>query len=149
MSGGESVITDIYYGFDLSSLYFRFDPVKREEPVDLSPYRLAIEIQDGTPYRIELDLAKPDSYLVKRRSKESWVRRTRKSTVAVGKIIELGVSFKDLVMKPGDKGFFSILIYDRSGMEIERLPKTGTIAFTVPGRGLPVLHVAVVMNTRC
>ncbi len=132
MSGGEAVITDIYYGFDLESLYFRFDPVKREEPVDLSAYRLAIEIQDGTPYRIELDFAKPDSFLVKRRSKERWVRRTRKTTVAVGKIAELGVNFKDLAMKAGDKGFFSVLLYDQNGMELERLPKTGTIAFTVP-----------------
>ena len=131
MSGGETLITDIYYGFDLESMYFRFDLVKSEEPIDFAPWKLSIFLQNDELYRIDVALGKSDSYLVFRKLKEKWVRRNRRTDLAVGRIIELGVAFRDLGIKSGDKYFFTIILY-KDGLELERFPRAGTIPFVVP-----------------
>ncbi len=131
MSGGKHLISSVYYGFDLTSLYFRFDFTEHEEPIDITDWSLSIQIQNGESYRIDVSLDDPDNYILFRKSKDRWVRRTRKKDVAAGKIIELGVSFNDLNMESRHKGFFTATIYEK-GLERERLPRTGSISFVVP-----------------
>ena len=131
MSGGKHLISSIYYGFDLKSLYFRFDFARHEEPLDITDWSLSIQIQNGEHYRIDVSLDNPDNYLLFRKSKDNWIRRTRKKDVAVGKIIELGISFNDLNMESGQRGFFTVTICEK-GLERERLPRTGNISFVVP-----------------
>ncbi len=138
MSGGESLISDVYYGFDLDSLYLRLDFVKRDEPLDLSKWSLSLFVENGESYRIDVPLGNSGSYVVFRRAKDKWVRRTRKKNVAAGKIIELGVSFSDLNMKSGQKGFFTIMVYE-DRLERERLPRTGSISFVVPDKNFQSL----------
>jgi alpha-amylase/alpha-mannosidase (GH57 family) len=131
MSGGASIITAIYYGFDLGNLYFRFDPVKTEEPVDYSRWSLIIDIETKEKYRVEVKLGKPDNYTVFRQVRDKWIRRTRKDCVAMHKIIELGLGFDDIDAKAGTKVNFDISFMEE-GVERERWPKTGYISFTVP-----------------
>jgi len=131
MSGVESLISDVYYGFDLNSIYFRFDFVKREEPFNLSRWSLSIHFQNSEFYRIDVSLDECDNYIVYRKVKDRWVRRSRRSDITVDRIIELGISFKDLNLKSGDKSFFTIMVYENA-LEHERLPRTGMISFVVP-----------------
>ncbi len=131
MSGMESLISDVYYGFDLNSIYLRFDFVKFEEPLDLSRWSLSIYFQNNEYYRIDVLLDGSDNYIMYRKVKDKWVRRSRRNDIAVGRIIELGISFKDLNLKSGDKGFFTVRIYENA-LEHERLPRTGMISFVVP-----------------
>lgn len=131
MSGGESVVTSIYYGFDLQNCYFRLDPVKREEPVDLSRWTMVIQLDSAEKYRLEVKMGKPDCYTIFRLTSEKWVRRIRKDWVAMGKIIELGVSFGDINVKQGMRVNFSVMLSE-DGIERERWPKMGYISFTVP-----------------
>ncbi len=89
MSGGESVMQGIHYGFDLRACYFRIDPAKREDPVDWSRWEMNILLDTADRYRVDVSLGKPDSYTVSRLVGDKWVRRTRKSTVAMKRIIEI------------------------------------------------------------
>lgn len=136
MSGGTSIITAIFYGFDLGNVYFRFDPVKSETPPDLSKWTLVIFLDTGESYRIELNLAHPDSYTILRRIRDKWVRRTRRTSVAMRRIIELGAGFPDIDAKAGMKVNFSVAFVE-DGVERERWPKTGHISFTVPDETFP------------
>ena len=131
MSGGKHLISSVYYGFDLKSLYFRFDFTEHEEPLDVSNWSLSIKIQNGERYRIDVYLDKPDNFILFRRLKDRWIRRTRRKDIAVDRIIELGISFNDLNMEIGQKGFFTVIFYE-NGLERERLPGTGNVSFSVP-----------------
>ncbi len=131
MSGGESILTSIYYGFDLEHCYFRLDPVKREKPFDYSHWTLVIQIDTAEHYRAEVHLGKPDSYIVSRLVGDKWVRRTRKDAVAMNRIIEMGIGFGDINTKKGMRVNFSVMLYE-DGVERERWPKTGYIGFVVP-----------------
>ena len=131
MSGGISLISSMYYGFDLDMMYFRFDFTPQEEPIDITRWSLALYIQNGEGYRIDLSLAQPRSYLLYRKAKDKWIRRMHRTDVAVGKVIELGVSFADINMKGGQRGFFMVVVSE-DGLEQERLPRTGTVMFVMP-----------------
>jgi alpha-amylase/alpha-mannosidase (GH57 family) len=131
MSGGESVLTDIYYGFDLNGCYFRLDPDTREKAADLSGWTLRLMLETYEKYLIELDLSKPDSYMISRHVRDRWVRKSRKTTVAMKRVIELGVPFEDIGARKGSKVSFTVVLI-QDGIERERWPKTGHISFTVP-----------------
>ena len=131
MSCGESVVSGIHYGFDLETCYFRFDPAKREEAVDFSRWELHINLETDEKYRVEVNLAKPDSYIVSRLVRDKWVRRTRKTLVAMHRIIELGITFGDIGAKKGTKVNFTVMFLENR-IERERWPKTGHVTFTVP-----------------
>ncbi len=138
MSGCESLISDVYYGFDLDSIYFRFDFVKCEEPIELSMWSLSIFFQNSETYRVDVSLDKSDNYIMLRKVKDKWIRRSRKNDIAVNKIIELGISFKDLNLRSGDRSFFTVIVYE-NGLEYERLPRTGIISFVVPDKNFQSL----------
>ena len=138
MSGGELLVSDVYYGYDLQLLYFRFDLVQTEEPAELSKWSLSIILQNSETYRVDIPFENPDSYVLLRKVNSKWVRRTRKKSVSAGRIIEVGIPFKDLNMQSGDKSSFSIIVYENR-MERERLPRVGTISFVVPDKNFQSL----------
>lgn len=131
MSGGESFVTDIYYGFDLDSLYLRFDFIKREEPLDLSGWMLSVLIRTDETYRLELELDNPASYTLFRKSQDKWIRRARRTGVAMDRILELGITYDDIDVKSGVRIGFSIMLFEKA-VERERWPRTGQISFVVP-----------------
>ncbi len=131
MSTGEILISDIYYGFNLESFFLRLDLAKHETPPDLSETSISLYIQNSAHYRIDIHLSQPDSFMLYRKGKEAWVRRIRKTTVAQGRILELGVFFDDIDARRGEKLFFYVDICV-AGVKCERLPRHGTFSFTVP-----------------
>ncbi|MFA6472607.1 MAG: glycoside hydrolase family 57 protein [Candidatus Latescibacterota bacterium] len=132
MSCGESILSGIFYGFDMNTLYLRLDIAKREPPIDLSSRELIVSIETGGgKYRLELSLGKPENYTIFRNIRDKWVRRSRKDTVAMDKIIEMGISFEDIAVRKGEAIDFRIAIFEK-GLETERWPKLGFISFSTP-----------------
>ena len=131
MSGSGPILSDIYYGFDLSSLYLRFDFTVREEPLDRRMYRISVIIDDGDRYRLDIDLAAPESYILYRRIQDRWVRRSRKNTVAMDRIVEAGVPFDAIGATAGVRIGFNVLVLEKD-VECERWPLTGQVSFVVP-----------------
>ncbi|MCE5252400.1 glycoside hydrolase [bacterium] len=131
MSGGESLVTDIYYGFDLDSLYLRLDFVKREEPLNLADWSMSVVITGDEKFRIDFELDEPDNYTLFRESQERWIRRARRSDVAVDKVAEVGIAYADLGIKSGKRVGFTVMLFEK-GVERERWPRVGQISFVVP-----------------
>lgn len=131
MSGNINLFKAIYYGFDLKSVFFRFDFTVFEEPVDLTDYSVSILIQSDETHRADFTLDNPKDYILYRLVKDKWVRRTRKDTIAINKIIEIGILFQDMNMNSGRKASFNVFIYNKC-LEKDRIPKNGSIPFTVP-----------------
>jgi len=131
MSGGQPVISAIYYGFDLSNLYLRLDFTVTEEPPDLSKLKLSIVIENGEKYRADISLAKPDTYTLYRDSKGRWVRRARRTEVALERVLEIAVAFEDIAAAAGERVNFGVMLYEND-IERERWPVSGRISFVVP-----------------
>ncbi len=129
MHMAESLISRIYYGFNLTTLFLRIDPKKsfEEFPGDSI---LSIEIIRPFPFRIDIPLTKRTAGLLER-VKDGWAERKDITGIAIGDILEFAILFDDIRAKANDELniFFSL----RKGEEtIERCPWRGYIAITVP-----------------
>ena len=131
MSGGDSFVTDIFYGFDLEAMYLRLDLVQQDEPLDLTGWNLSVIVRNDDMYRIDLELDNPKHYTLFRKSRDKWIRRARRSDTAVDTIVELGISFADIDVKSGTRVGFTIQLYE-NGIERGHWPRIGNISFVVP-----------------
>jgi hypothetical protein len=134
MHRGASVITHIYYGFDLKNMFIRLDPsgnLKEEKVADLAffinflnPKGLDVEIRVvPRERRVSATLYRG----------ENGTRRqiTVINTVAANDIIELAVPFDLLGVKQNDEIHLFVTV-ERAGSEVEKWPSRGYIQFKVP-----------------
>lgn len=134
MHRGASIITHIYYGFDLKNLFLRLDPSQslQDEKVAelaffvsfLSPHGMDVEIRLGPRER------RVNATLHRRENSE------RKEigavhTVAANDIIELAIPFELLDVRPNEEVQLFVTV-ERNGSEIEKWPYRGYIRFVVP-----------------
>ncbi len=136
MSGGNPLIDAIYYGFDLDHFYLRMDftePEEEGEVRDLTNWRFAIQLENGEKYRIDIDAAQTGgaTYLIYRKSKDRWIRRVRRDSVAIDRIFEMAVPFEDISASPGERISFVVTVFEND-VEHERWPSSGNISFVVP-----------------
>jgi len=134
MHRGASIITHIYYGFDLKNLFVRIDPsgsLKDEKVSDLAffinflhPKGLDIDIRIvPQERRVSAALFRGDNG---NRQQTAVI-----NTVAANDIIELAVPFELLGGKPNDEIQLFVTV-EREGSEIEKWPYRGYIQFKVP-----------------
>ena len=134
MHRGASIITHIYYGFDLKNIFLRLDPSGnlRDEKVS----ELAFFINFLNPGNMDIEIR-----VVPQERRVSavlfhGVNRERKqvaviNTVAAYEIIELAVPFEMLGVKPDDEVQIFVAV-ERNGSEVEKWPYRGFIQFKVP-----------------
>jgi alpha-amylase/alpha-mannosidase (GH57 family) len=134
MHRGASIITHIYYGFDLKNMFVRIDPsgsLKDEKVSDLAffinflhPKGLDIDIRIvPQERRVSAALFTGDNG---NRQQTAVI-----NTVAANDIIELAVPFELLGGKPNDEIQLFVTV-EREGSEIEKWPYRGYIQFKVP-----------------
>ncbi|HUI44878.1 MAG TPA: glycoside hydrolase family 57 protein [Nitrospirota bacterium] len=134
MHRGASIITHIYYGFDLKNMFFRLDPsgsLKDEKVADLAffinflnPKGIDVEIRiipqerrvSAVLYRGENGIRQQSAVI---------------NTVAANDIIELAISFDLLGVKANEEIQIFVTV-ERSGSEVEKWPYRGYIQFKVP-----------------
>ena len=130
MHKAESILSNLYYGFNKDNLFLRIDPA--------IPF---IELPDNTKFSI--NIVKPSEIKIIisvkpllnaelfRKSDENWEKIKDISDFAVQDIFEIGISFTDLNAREKDEInlFISII---KNGEEIERCPWRGYITLTVP-----------------
>jgi len=134
MHRGASVITHIYYGFDLKNMFVRLDPsgsLKDEKVADL-----AFFVNFLNPKGLDVEVR-----VVPRERRVSAVlfhgenntrsQATAINTIAANTIIELAVPFDLLGVKPNDEVQIFITV-ERAGSEVEKWPYRGYIQFRVP-----------------
>jgi len=134
MHRGASIITHIYYGFDLKNMFFRLDPsgsLKDEKVTDL-----AFFINFLNPKGIDVEIRiipheRRVSAILYRGETGTRQQSAVINTVAVNDIIELAVPFDLLGVKPNDEIQIFVTV-ERSGSEVEKWPFRGYIQFKVP-----------------
>ncbi len=134
MHRGVSIITHIYYGFDLKNMFVRLDPsgsLKDEKVADLAFF---INFLKPKGMDVEIRLV-PQEHRVNAAlfRGENGTRRQLGviNTVAANDIIELAIPFEQLGVKENDEVQIFITV-ERSGSEIEKWPYRGYIQFKVP-----------------
>jgi len=134
MHRGASIITHIYYGFDLKNLFVRLDPsgsLRDDNVADLAffinflnPKGLDVEIRVvPQEHRVSASLFRGENGT---RNQIAAI-----NTVAANEIIELAVPFDLIGMKPNDEVQIFVTV-ERSGSEVEKWPYRGYIQFKAP-----------------
>ena len=133
MHRGASVITHIYYGFDLKNLFIRLDPsgsLRDEKAADLaffvnflSPKGLDVEVRVLPQRRVSAALYKA--------ADGSREQIAAIHTVAANDIIELAVPFELLGVGPNEDVHIFVTV-EHAGSEVEKWPYRGYIQFKVP-----------------
>jgi alpha-amylase/alpha-mannosidase (GH57 family) len=134
MHRGASIITHIYYGFDLKNMFVRLDPsgsLKDEKVEDLAffvnflnPKALDVEIRVAPrERRVTAALYRGENGQRK--------KQTSINTVAANDVIELAVPFDLLGVKPNDEVQIFVTV-EHAGSEVEKWPFRGYIQFKVP-----------------
>jgi len=134
MHRGASIITHIYYGFDLTNMFLRLDPggsLRDEKVADLAffinflnPKGLDVEVR-VSPQERRVSAA------LSRGENGTRTQITAIHTVAANDIIELAVPFDLLGVKPNDEVHFFVTV-EHAGSEVEKWPYRGFIQFRVP-----------------
>jgi hypothetical protein len=126
MYGGAQAFAALHYGFDLGALYLRLDPA--ESPARSAEVATVVRIVVLAADRqtaVDFPLA-PDGRLRPGR----W-RAEELGKVAFAQVLELALPFSALRVTPGMKLALSVHAL-RGEVEVERLPRYGFLAVTVP-----------------
>lgn len=134
MHRGASLISHIYYGFDLRNLFIRLDPSQglQDEMVSDLAFFVNFLAPRGMDCEIRIQPREKRVSAVLHR-KENGERKEVSviNTVAANDIIELAMPFDLLGLKPDDEVHLFITV-ERNGSEVEKWPYRGYIQFSVP-----------------
>jgi hypothetical protein len=134
MHRGATIITHIYYGFDLKNIFIRLDPsgnLKEEKVADLAFF---INFLNPKGLDVEIRVVPKERRVSATLSRgENGTRHpiAAINTVAANDIIELAVPFDLLGLKPKDEIHLFVTV-ERAGSEVEKWPSRGYIQFKVP-----------------
>ena len=134
MHRGASIISHIYYGFDLNNLFLRLDPSQslQDDNVEdlvfyvnfLAPKGVDAEIRImPKEHRVTAALFRGDNG---DRGEIAPI-----NSIAANDVIELAIPFGDLGAKPNDELHFFVTV-ERRGSEVEKWPYRGFIQIRVP-----------------
>ena len=127
MYGGAQAFHVLHYGFDLAALFLRLDPA--ESPARAAEVATRVRIVVLAADRqtaIDFPLV-PDGQV-----RPGRARGDEMGQAAFAQVLEVAVPFAALGLTPGMKLALSVHAL-RGEVEVERLPRYGFLAFTVPG----------------
>lgn len=130
MYRGDGLLRSIHFGFDLSTLYLRFDFEPKANP---AMARLRVHLLEGGYARIECTLDERKCVLT--RSADgglSFDSARGVDNVAFGDIVELGIPLNSLGFTGGQRIAFFVEEL-RADVELGRHPEQGVIRMVLPG----------------
>ena len=136
MHQSETMIKQVYFGFDAETLYLRFDIFQngengQKEELSLNLLFLEKKIKIVVPIRRNGEGRK---YTIFEETKdEVWTETGKDGAAAYDKILELAVKFKDIKAERGEVLKLTATV-ETSGAVIERCPEYGAIEITLPGQ---------------
>lgn len=121
----EGVVKDLYFGFDVTSLFVRVDTHDALLPTD------EVQVRFASPEGIEVRLSgfggSPQANVLRKKRAVS----DPEIQVAINNILEVGIPFKTLNVSPGDALHFFVEI-TRDKNSLDRAPSEGSIELDVP-----------------
>jgi len=142
---GESagLIGGISYGFNLETLFFRFDYQKAVAPYN-EKWNITVNFLYPKPQRITVSVCGKESkgtILEKSPETGQWKECGELRLLASGGVVEAGISFKELSAKGWDEVRLFIDIEAEAGLE--RWPPRGFLVIEVPTEDFESRHWAV------
>ncbi|MBI3753912.1 MAG: hypothetical protein HY266_07735 [Deltaproteobacteria bacterium] len=127
------IVDSISYGFNLQSLFFRFDYIH-----DIIPYEQKWDVIINFLFpkmrkiKLSIEGGKADAKILEKDSDTGeFVEKKKIESIAAKDVVELEVQFKTLGVKTGDEMRFFITI-DGGERGLERWPSKGYVAVAVP-----------------
>lgn len=134
MFGGAQAFCALFFGFDLERLLLRLDPAESPARAAELASELQVVVHDGDRV-VEVTLpVVPDGQLRDGRLGEGVAGQ-----VAFAEVLEAAVPFSALGLLPGARVAFTVHVR-RGGLELERLPRYGFVAFAVPDPDFERIH---------
>jgi len=126
MYGGAQAFHILRFGFDLTALYLRLDPAESpERAAEVATRVRVVVLAADRQTAIDFPLVPDGAVHPGRRGTEELGR------AAFARVLELALPFQALGLAPGMKLALSTHAL-RGDVEVERLPRYGFLAFTVP-----------------
>ncbi len=126
MYGGAQAFHVLHYGFDLEALYLRLDPAESPaRAAEVASRVRVVVLAADRQTAVDFPLV-PDGVVRPGRRRGDEVGRA-----AFAQVLELALPFSALGLSPGMKLALSVHSL-RGEVEVERLPRYGFLAFTVP-----------------
>jgi alpha-amylase/alpha-mannosidase (GH57 family) len=128
MYGGAQAFNVLHYGFDLENLYLRLDPSESAaRSAEVATHLRVSLLAAGRLSWVDFALV-PDGVARPGRGRDGEVGRA-----AFAQVVELSVPFAVASLVPGDR--LGVAVHAlRADVEVERLPRSGHLAVTVPDR---------------
>ncbi len=134
MHRGASIVTHIYYGFDLKNMFFRLDPSGSLKDEKVSDLAFFINFLSPKGYDVEIKVIPQErrvSAVLFRGENGERKQAAIINTVAANDIIELAMPFDLIGVKPNDDLQIFVTV-ERGGSEVEKWPYRGFIQIKVP-----------------
>lgn len=134
MHQAESIISCIYYGFDLSNLFLRLDTKLDLREEVIAELFFIIHFLKPQERRLRIKLIPKENRIEAvflKKENGNWKTLSEINTIAAKEIIELSLPFSFLKASPNDEVQFFITIR-KDGTVLEKWPLRGFISFQVP-----------------
>ncbi|HET7754496.1 MAG TPA: glycoside hydrolase family 57 protein [Anaeromyxobacteraceae bacterium] len=134
MFGGAQAFRGLHYGFDLQRLAVRLDPAESPQRAGENASQVRVELIAAT---VQAEVAfeiVPDGAERPGRWKDADLGRN-----AFARVLELEIPFAPVGLAAGERVAIAVRVM-RGEVEVERLPRYGYLAFTVPDENFERIH---------
>jgi alpha-amylase/alpha-mannosidase (GH57 family) len=137
MFGGVQAFGALRYGFDLENLYLRLDPSESSPRTGELVSSVRVELVTAkVQAQIDFELVEDG------RERDGTQGEKKLGHGAFSRLLEIAIPFKDLSFAEGDRLALAMHVL-RGGVELERLPRFGYVALTVPDQDFEQVHWGV------
>jgi alpha-amylase/alpha-mannosidase (GH57 family) len=137
MNIAETLVSNIFWGFNLENLFFRIDTSAPPRLDELGDVSIELYVESSLRLRVHFKLPADERgnggvELFISEDGEVWKSAGVTITAGIKRIIELAVGISSLGLHPDDVVRFHVIV--RKGkLELERWPRSGYLEFKVPG----------------
>jgi len=132
----ESIVSHIYYGFNLANMYIRLDTNLNLVGEGKDGFVYTVNILKPKPHKIEIHCSRKDEgfiyeSLLFTEADGKWIRQKPLAKLAIKDIIEMEIPFADIGVSMKDQLQLFVTV-KKNGTELEKWPHRGCIMFEAP-----------------
>ncbi len=132
----ESIVSHIYYGFNLANMYIRLDANLNLIGEGKDGFVYTVNILKPKPHKIEIHCSRKDEGfdyegILFSEVDGKWIRQKPLAKLAIKDIIEMEIPFADIGVSMKDQLQLFVTV-KKNGTELEKWPHRGCIMFEAP-----------------
>ena len=134
MHRAESIVSHIYYGFDLKNLFIRLDSNRDLREEHVNELSFGVHFLKPVPYRMDVRIdptAGTVNATITKIVKGQEAVPEQHTSIAAHDIVEMSIPFDSIEAKPKDEVNFFVTVR-RGDVELEKWPYRGYISLNVP-----------------